>query len=824
MYVLKFGGSSVGTPSRIISVIDILKDYHKKNIAFTVVFSAFSGVTDELLKMAQTAARGEVTYLEMWEKFHQRHLDAIHELVAEGAAQTEIKGRYTEMAATLKNLLQGTFLVMEASPRTLDYVLSFGERASCMIITKTMISRGLDAEYVDAREIIKTDKNFGSARVDFDLTYKLIRERYKKGKKVRIVTGFISSAKGGLTTTLGRGGSDYTASLLGAGLGAKAIEIWTDVDGVLTADPRLVANAFTISKLSYVEAMEMSHFGAKVIYPPTIKPAMDLGIPIYIKNTFNPKFVGSLITKDKVKHPHPVTGISSISKVSLLTLQGSGLFGVPGVAGRLFDALAQKSINVMLITQGSSESSISFAVRPEDAQAAKEAADQAFSRDILAKTVDPTNIESDLSVVALIGENMRYTPGIAGRMFRSLGKNGVNVVAIAQGSSELNISAVINRADEAKALNALHEGLFLSEIKVLNVFMIGCGLIGGTLIKQIQAQSGYLDKAKHLQIRLVGLANSTKMIFSAQGLDLGQWKESLLTQGRPMKLTRFIDQMKSLNLANSIFIDNTASEEVASKYDKILDASISISTPNKVAASSPYRNYKKLKEIADLRGVQFQYETNVGAGLPVLSTLKNLMISGDRILKIEGVLSGSLSFIFNKFNSKTKFSDLVKEARTQGYTEPDPRDDLSLKDISRKICILAREAGMPIDLEDVHLEKILSDKATRARTVDEFLKVLEADENRYTQMIKQAEDHGCKIRVIAKVETGQPVTVGLQEVGPENPFYQLGGSDNMIVFTTERYHERPLVIRGPGAGAEVTAAGVFAEIITIGDYLSGYGY
>ncbi len=823
MHVLKFGGSSVGTPERIEGVIKILADYHKKKIGFTVVFSAFNGITNSLIDMALTASKGDGAYMDLWAAFHHRHLEAIDTLILGKRKNTVLKA-FIEMSETLKNLLQGTFLVMEASPRTMDYVLSFGERASSMIITEAMNERGLTSEYVDAREIIKTDKNFGAARVDFPTTYKLIKSKYKSTRSIKVVTGFISSAKGGLTTTLGRGGSDYTASLLGAGLKAECIEIWTDVDGVLTADPRLVAKAFTIPKLSYVEAMEMSHFGAKVIYPPTIKPAMDLGIPIYIKNTFNPGFAGSMITKEKVKHSHPVTGISSISNVSLLTLQGSGLFGVPGVAGRLFESLAARKVNVMLITQGSSESSISFAVRPEDASLAKEEIDNAFSREIQANTVEPIITENDLSVVALIGENMRLTPGIAGRMFSALGKNGVNVVAIAQGSSELNISAVINRADEAKALNALHEGLFLSEIKVLNVFMIGCGLIGGTLIKQLKAQAEYLYKSKDLEIRLVGLANSRKMLFDSKGISLENWKENLDKNGKPMKLAKYIDQMKSLNLVNSIFIDNTASADVASKYEKILDASISISTPNKIAASSTYRMYKKLKDIADLRGVQFQYETNVGAGLPVLSTLKNLMVSGDRIIKIEGVLSGSLSFIFNKFSSKVKFSDLVKEARVQGYTEPDPRDDLSLKDISRKICILAREAGLQTNLEDVVLEKILSDKATNAKSVDDFLQVLESDEEKYTAMIKKAESSKAKIRVIAKVELGKPVTVGLQEVGPDNPFSQLGGSDNMIVFTTERYHERPLVIRGPGAGAEVTAAGIFAEIITIGDYLSGYGY
>lgn len=830
MRVLKFGGSSVGNPDRIISVIGILNDYTEKKIPYTVVFSAFSGITDSLIRMAHAAAKGDENYMELWSGFHDRHIQAIEALIRDLSHKTMILNDFTEMSHTLRNLLQGTYLVMEASPRTMDYVLSFGERASCMIITQAMNERGLAAEFIDARDIIKTDKNFGAARVDYALSYKLIKKKLKSSKKIKVVTGFIASAKGGLTTTLGRGGSDYTASLLAAGLGADAIEIWTDVDGVLTADPRMVDKAFTIPRLSYVEAMEMSHFGAKVIYPPTIKPAMDLGIPIAIKNTFNPGFPGSLITKEKVKHPHPVTGISSISKVSLLTLQGSGLFGVPGVAAKVFEALADDKINVMLITQGSSESSISFAVRPEDGAMAKHGVDRAFAAEIESLTVDPVIVETDLSVVALIGENMRYTPGIAGRMFRSLGKNGVNVVAIAQGSSELNISAVINKSDEAKALNALHEGLFLSDTKVLHLFIVGSGLIGSTLIKQIKAQSSYLLKSKHLEIKIVGLANSRKMIFNEKGLQPATWKEELMSQGKPMKLSRFIDQMKSLNLSNSIFIDNTASADVAAAYEKILDGSISISTPNKVAASSTYAKYKKLKETADKRGVQFQYETNVGAGLPVLSTLKNLMISGDCILKIEGVLSGSLSYIFNKFTSGIRFSDLVKEAKAKGYTEPDPRDDLSLKDISRKICILAREAGYAVELEDVVLEQILSDQALSARTVEDFIKVLEKDDDRYTKLIRDAEANQCKIRVIAKVESLSneqsrcKVLVGLQQVSPENPFYQLAGSDNMFVFTTERYLERPLVVRGPGAGAEVTAAGVFAEIITIGDYLSGYGY
>jgi aspartokinase/homoserine dehydrogenase 1 len=818
MKVLKFGGSSVAKPERIRQVVDILKGYYTKGEKFTVVFSAFGGVTDSLIKMSHLAAKGDESYQDLFDQFSQRHIEATEAL---------LQGEHLEIALphlknnheVLKNLLYGVFLVREASQRTMDYVLSFGERNSCFIIAQVLKQSGINAGYLDARKIIKTDKSFSSAKVDFEQTNQKIREYYDQHPEVQVVTGFIASAKGGLTTTLGRGGSDYTAALIAAGLDASVIEIWTDVDGVLTADPRKVKRAFTIPSMTYAEAMEMSHFGAKVIYPPTLQPALKKKIPLYIKNTFNPSFRGTLISDTFDTGGHAVKGISSIGGIALLTLSGSGLFGVPGIAGRLFSALAQASINVILITQGSSEHSISFAVRPDVANKARKRVEDAFEYEINLGIVDEVKIESDLSVVAIIGENMRYQPGIAGRLFRALGKNGINAVAIAQGSSELNISVVINRYDEAKALNALHETFFLSDTKELHLFMVGVGLIGSTLIEQIKSQSEYLKQKRGLEIRVVGLANSRKMLFDEDGIQLKDWKEHLTAAGDDMDIAIFIGKMKELNLSNTIFIDNTASEQIAGYYEAILDSSISISTPNKIATSSSYLQYQRLKNIAEKRGVQFMYETNVGAGLPVISTLSDLISSGDRILKIEGVLSGSLSYIFNNFGSGKTFSEVVEEAQALGYTEPDPRVDLKGLDVRRKLIILARETGLGISSEDVDIHNILPESCLSATTVDSFFEELKKVNNHFDDLLLNAEKEGKKLRFVASLE-GDKANIKLEKVSPAHPFYALDGSDNMIVFTTERYKDRPLVVRGPGAGAEVTAAGVFAEIITIGNYLS----
>ncbi len=818
MRVLKFGGSSVAKPERIRQIIEILKDYYKKGDKFTVVFSAFGGVTDSLIEMSKTAENADDTYTEMVQAFSQRHIDAAKELLKGKRLKDALKD-LDENHQILQNLLYGIYLVREASPRTMDYVLSFGERNSAYIIAHALNEEGINASYLDARKVIKTDKNFGSAKVDFELTYEKIKEYYSSRPEVQITTGFIASAKGGLTTTLGRGGSDYTASLLAAGLNAKHVEIWTDVNGVLTADPRKVKKAFTIPTMTYAEAMEMSHFGAKVIYPPTLQPALKKGIPIYIKNTFNPSFTGTYISEKSDPDGHAVKGISSISHVALLTLSGGGLFGVPGIAARLFNSLAQAGINIILITQGSSEHSISFAIQPQFANKAKKKVEKEFEYEIQMGIVEPVKVEDDLSVIAIIGENMRYRPGISGRLFNALGNNGINAVAIAQGSSELNVSVVIHRADESKALNALHEAFFLSETRELHIFMVGVGLIGGTLIKQIKEQAQFLKENQSIEIKFVGLSNSKKMLFDTDGIDLKNWKKKLMASKEEANMSIFIDKMKNLNLSNTIFIDNTANTGIANHYESILDASISISTPNKIATSSSYLKYQRLKTIAKKRGVQFMYETNVGAGLPVISTLRDLINSGDRILKIEGVLSGSLSFIFNNFNEGVQFSDIVKKAKKLGYTEPDPRVDLNGIDVRRKIIILARETGLPLEATDVKIENILPKACREAETVDDFFKEVEKANATFEKKRAKAASKGKVLRMIASLDKGK-ASIGLKEVDDSHPFYSLSGSDNMIVFTTERYKERPLVVRGPGAGAEVTAAGVFAEIITIGNLLS----
>ncbi len=817
MKVLKFGGSSVAKPERIKQIIEILKTYQERGEKFTIVCSAFSGITDSLIAMATKAAAADESYIELYEAFSQRHIQAAKDLLKTDTEKAVLKG-LKKNHKTLKDILHGIFLVREASLRTMDYVLSFGERSSNYIIANALTLHGLPADYLDARDIILTDKNFGSAKVDLDTTYDNIQAYYEKVSNIQVVTGFVAAAKGGLTTTLGRGGSDYTAALLAAGLQAEAIEIWTDVDGVLTTDPRKVKKAFTIPTMTYGEAMEMSHFGAKVIYPPTIQPAFTKNIPIYIKNTFNPTFGGTFISNKKDEKGPAVKGISSIGNISLLTLSGSGMFGVPGTAGRLFNALAQANVNIILITQGSSEYSISFAVQPKDAKKAKKAVEKEFTHEMRSNLVNPIKVENDLAVVAIIGENMRYQPGISGMLFRSLGKNGINAIAIAQGSSELNISVVINKEDEAKALNALHASFFLSDTKEIHLFMIGVGLIGSTLIKQIKAQADYLREKQSVEIKVIGLSNSKKMLFNEEGIDLDNWKDNLSASEEKTSFAGFIKRMKELNLSNTIFIDNTANKEIDKYYEGILDSSISISTPNKIATSSSYAQYQTLKQTAEKRGVQFAYETNVGAGLPVISTLNDLINSGDRIIKIEGVLSGSLSFIFNSFKEGTKFSEIVKAAKEKGYTEPDPREDLSGLDVRRKLIILSRETGLAMEPEHVNIQNILPKACNDASTVDQLMIEIEKADDYFEAMRKEAADKGGVLRMIAKLEDGK-ASIALESVGPNHPFYSLSGSDNMIVFTTERYRERPLVVTGPGAGAEVTAAGVFAEIIKIGNYL-----
>ncbi|MCK5701071.1 MAG: bifunctional aspartate kinase/homoserine dehydrogenase I [Cyclobacteriaceae bacterium] len=817
MKVLKFGGTSVGSSDSIKEVIEIITDYKVQNIHVAMVSSAMTGITNKLLLIGQKASENDESYLEILKEIETFHFNTIKELL-EVKYQSHTLASIKKMLNELEDLSHGVFLLKELSLRTTDLLLSFGERLSCYIINAYANQQALKTELLDARELVKTDARFGKGRVQMDVTLKNIQEYFNDHNQIQIITGFIGSTDKNETTTLGRGGSDYTASIFGAALDAEEIEIWTDVDGVLTTDPKQVKRAFSLSEMTYEEAMEMSHFGAKVIYPPTLQPAFQKKIPLRIRNTFNRDFPGTLIKSIADSGKYLVKGISSIRDISLINFQGSGMVGVTGVSSRLFGVLANNNINLILITQASSEHSICFAIDPKDGVLAKEVVEEEFSREIESGKIESLAIEEQMSIVAIIGENMANTPGISGKLFNALGKNGVNVAAIAQGSSERNVSIVIAQKDISKTLNTIHEVFFLSDVKTLNVFIIGVGLIGGTLIDQIANHNQKLEKDHALKINIVGMTNSKKMIFSEEGLYLENWKDSLITKGDPSTISGFIDKMIKLNLQNSVFIDCTSSSEVVNGYEHVLKQSVSITTPNKLASSGDLELFRKLKSLALKNDVKFVYETNVGAGLPVITTLNDLKISGDKILKIEGVLSGTLSYIFNSFTEGTKFSEVVKLAKEKGFTEPDPRDDLNGMDVARKILILSREVGLDLCLEDVVINNILPQSCIDAKSVDGFFIELEKVNDYFDELRIEAEKSGKVLRFVAKMENGL-ASVGLESVDQTNPFYGLDGSDNMISFTTDRYLERPLVIKGPGAGAEVTAAGVFAEIISISHFL-----
>jgi aspartokinase/homoserine dehydrogenase 1 len=815
MKVLKFGGSSVATPERIKSVIEIVKPYLTGE-PITLVFSAFGGVTDILIKLSQQAWTGDESYKTNLKQLEDRHIDAVRALVTV-QRQSSILAKVKTTINELEDVLHGIYLVKERTPRTLDFVMSFGERLSAYIISEAFIDKNIACEYLDARKTIRTDSNFGHAKVDFEITNKLIREHYQSHTDLQVVTGFIATSDSGETTTIGRSGSDYTAAILAGALNASSLEIWTDVDGMMTADPRKVKKAFTVKEMTYQEAMELSHFGAKVIFPSTMQPAMVNHIPIWIKNTFNPSFAGTRIGEDGNGKELIIKGISSINKISLLSVEGSGLLGVVGVSMRLFAALAREKINVILISQASSEHSICFAIDADATRQAKTAIEKEFQYEVRGHEMDEVRVESDLAIIAIVGENMKHNPGTSGRMFHGLGKSGINVHAIAQGSSELNISAVIRESDVSKALNVLHEAFFLSDRRVVNLFLVGTGLIGKELLKMIDEQYTKLATQHLLEVNVVGITNSKKMLFDEAGLQLNGLNERKNTEGEDMNIASFVDRMKSLNLSNSIFVDCTSSEEVTSHYEEILNANISIVTPNKKANSGSWEKYQAIKQAAFKRGSRFLYETNVGAGLPVINTLNDLLISGDQVIRIEAVLSGTMNFIFSSFSGDKKFSEIVGEAKEKGYTEPDPRDDLNGLDVARKILILSREAGIPLELKDINVKSLVPEDCASAKTVEEFFTKLKAHDAYFETMRQEAEKKNEKLRYMAVLDNGK-ATVSLASVGVDHPFYSLKGSDNIILLTTERYHERPMVIRGPGAGASVTAAGVFADVIRIGNY------
>ncbi len=817
MKVLKFGGSSVATADRIKRVKAIVLDTLKNEDKVVVVVSALSGVTDMLLNTARAAKNGEESYREQVDELYYRHRQTAEQLLSPEGMKTFLPF-LKEKNRNLENLFNGIFLLKELSPRLLDYVASYGELVSSYIIAMHFKQTIPEATHIDSRTVIRTDDNFMMANVDFEQTNTNIQTQMGGDKGLYVMGGFIASTANEVTTTLGRGGSDYTAAIVAAGLDADELEIWTDVDGVKTSDPRKVKETFSLPEMTYEEAMEMSHFGAKVIHPPTIQPALNKLIPLRIRNTFNPTFPGTLIT-ETTSDDIPVKGVTSIGKITLISVQGSGMIGVTGIAGRLFSALARNKVNIILITQASSEHSITFAIRPTDKTKAINAVNEEFTNEMKLNIIDELEVEDGLSVVAVIGSKMKNTIGVSGNFFQALARNGVNIRAIAQGSSELNISAVINQENETKSLNALHEAFFLSGRKTVNLFIVGTGLISSTLVQQIHQQAAYLKDKLSLEVRLVGLTNTRRMLIDTDGIELDKWEDSLNTNGEIADLAAFIEKMQSLNLSNSIFVDCTASETPIGYYERILKSSISISTPNKIANSSSQADYQKLQFLAKKYKVKFLYETNVGAGLPVISTLTDLLQSGDEVLKIEAVLSGSLSFIFNTFKGDLKFSDIVKEAKERGYTEPDPRDDLSGKDVARKVLILSREIGQSIEMKDIDIENILPQACLDAQTIDDFFAALVANDDFFAQKRDAAAASGKVLRFLATIEPSG-ASVALKAVDASDPFYGLSGSDNMIVFTTARYKERPLVVKGPGAGAEVTAAGVFAEIIAISNYLS----
>ncbi len=823
MQVLKFGGTSVGSVESIKQVIQIIDSYRRDDGSqpgdlITVVFSAMGGVTNQLIEIGRMATTGNTDYMELVRRIEDRHFNVIKALIPV-KEQSKVFAQVRGVINELEDLLRGVSLIRELSPRTLDLITSFGERLSTAVITECIRSRGISAQFLDARTIIKTDTQFGQAEVNYVLTNQLIQDHYANVSALQLVTGFIGSTDKNETTTLGRGGSDYTASILGAALNADIIDIWTDVDGMMTADPRKVTNAFNIPTITYAEAMELSHFGAKVIYPPSLQPAFARNIPVRVLNTFNPTHEGTLVSRTAERRQYTITGISSIDDISLVNVQGSGMIGVAGVSAKLFGVLAAHKISVILISQASSEHSICFAIDPRGAENVKAILDAEFATEIAHGHIDNISIERDLSVIATVGEGMRKSSGIAGKLFSVLGKNGVNIVAVAQGSSEINISVVINKNNLSKALNALHNIFFQSEARVLNLYLVGTGLIGKTLLQQVAKQAEYLRSEKLLKVCVVGMTNTRKMLLDPKGINLDDWAERQLAEGVTTSLPAFVEKIKDYNLPNSVFIDCTSDKDVVQFYESLLDANISVVTPNKVANSGSYAEYRRLQRTALNRGVKFLYETNVGAGLPIINTVQGLMTAGDQFLKIEAILSGTLSFIFNTFTAGTSFADVVREAKAKGYTEPDPRDDLSGQDVARKILILAREAGFPLEPSDVTINNLLPQSCLDAPTVPAFFDELERNNDYFENLLASADAKGEKLRFVASFENDKAV-IELRAVGPEHPFYQLTGADNIVSFTTERYKDRPLVVKGPGAGAEVTASGVFADVVSIGSYLA----
>ncbi|MFM2338545.1 MAG: hypothetical protein RL115_1738 [Bacteroidota bacterium] len=809
MQVLKFGGSSVANAENITKVVSIVQQAVQKDKTIVVV-SALGGVTDLLLSAASLAAIGDETYKEKLAIIEQRHLETVKALIPV-TQQSQLLSLVKKSCNEIEDICNGIFLLRELTPRSKDRMGSYGEWLSSQIIAATFNANGSNAIWKDSRELIITNSNFTAAEVDFTVTYKKIADYFKEvPEQLCIMPGFIAYNNEGVTTTLGRGGSDYTAAILAAALNVNVLEIWTDVSGMMTADPRLTSNAKIIPTISYQEAMELSHFGAKVIYPPTIQPVMGKNIPVVIKNTFSPADKGTIITSLTDGKGDIVRGISSIDNIALISLEGSGMIGIPGFSKRLFEALSTEKINVVLITQGSSEHSICVGIEAAAVTKAKQAVDTAFANEIALQKVEPLKIEEKLSIVALVGESMKNHTGVSGRMFGALGRNGVNVRAIAQGSSEKNISTVLSTADVRKAINVLHEEFFETTYKQVNLYITGTGNVGAKLIAQLHQQADFLLQKMHIQIRVVGLSNSRKMVVDEEGINLANWKEAL-DNGTAANLASFINEIVTRNLRNSIFVDITANDKVAQVYEQLLRKSITVVACNKIAASSAFSNYKKLKDLAREYNCRFLFETNVGAALPVIATINDLVQSGDSINKIQAVLSGTLNFVFNNYDGTRKFAAVVKQAQDEGYTEPDPRLDLGGTDVMRKIMILAREAGVQLEMNDIDNNSFMPASCMQG-SVDDFYKAMEKEEAHFANLLAKAKDQGCILKFVASYNNGK-AAVGLQHIDPKHDLYHLYGKDNIVLFYTDRYTEQPMVVKGAGAGAAVTASGVFADII-----------
>ncbi len=807
MKVLKFGGTSVGSVNGILSVKKIVEEQSEPVI---VVVSALSGVTDQLYKVAKLASEGDKTYLVEYEQMFTRHIELIHTVIP-AFKKEEVLNLVQSQFVDLSNIFKGICLIKDISIKITDTIVSYGESISSIIVSHAIDN----AVHFDSRSFIKTENQFEKHIVNFDKTNALIRQNFVEIPKISICGGFISTdSNTGFITNLGRGGSDYTAAILAAALDANLLEIWSDVDGFMTADPRIINNAYVIDKLSFIEAMELCNFGAKVIYPPTIFPVFHQNIPVVLKNTFNPTAKGTYISREKTGEPSKaIKGISSINDTSLITVQGLGMVGVIGVNYRIFRILAKNGISVFLVSQASSESTTSIGVRNADSKLAVDVLRKEFANEIVQGEINDIFSEDDLATVAIVGDNMKRTPGIAGKLFGTLGRNGINVVACAQGASETNISFVTDRKSLRKALNVIHDSFFLSEYQVLNIYVAGIGTVGGSLLNQIEKQQEKLMTQNGLKLNVVGIASSKRMLFDRDGINLENYVEQLKNNGVEASPALICNEILNLNIFNSVFVDCTANAQISDLYQSLLENNVSVVTANKIAASSAYENYSNLKETSRRRGVKFLFETNVGAGLPIINTMNNLINSGDHIQKMEAVLSGTLNFIFNTISREIPLSKAILMAKEAGFSEPDPRVDLSGKDVIRKLVILAREAGYRVEQSDVEKNLFIPDKYF-AGSMDEFWKTVPELDAEFESKRQKMEAEGKRWRFVGTMENGN-CKVGLQEVDSLHPFYDLQGSNNIILITTERYNEFPMMIKGYGAGAGVTAAGVFSDIMSI---------